>query len=157
MYWSINAMSTVAYTSSGERSIRIEFTDLIASVSSMPDCSSCSRMFSAVLLSSRARSPLPMPSLIATANVPLPSSLALKLSPESMSPPFAVPATPVVISKALAEPKVTVDRPSLPPCSVSFITAICSPNISDRSGAMIFRHSSKPRVYACTISISTLP
>ncbi|MNE24082.1 hypothetical protein D3C80_1173590 [compost metagenome] len=66
-YSSIKAMSTVAYTSSGDRSIKIELTDLIARVSSIPDCSSCSNIFSAVLLSSLARSPLPIPSLNATA------------------------------------------------------------------------------------------
>ncbi|MNG29073.1 hypothetical protein D3C84_1144410 [compost metagenome] len=71
---SIKAISTVAYISSDERSINTEFSDLIANFSSIPDCSSCCRMFSAVSLSARARSPLPMPSLSATAYFPLPSS-----------------------------------------------------------------------------------
>ncbi|MNJ73010.1 hypothetical protein D3C77_697400 [compost metagenome] len=66
-YSSIRAISTVAYTSSGDLSIRIELTDLIASVSSIPDCSSCSKIFSAELLSNLALSPFPMPSLSATA------------------------------------------------------------------------------------------
>ncbi|MNE79693.1 hypothetical protein D3C80_1762020 [compost metagenome] len=55
-------------------------------------------MDSAALLSIRARSPLPIPSLIDTAKVPLPSSTVLKLSPESKSPPLAAPATPLLTS-----------------------------------------------------------
>ncbi|MNV85761.1 hypothetical protein D3C71_1797380 [compost metagenome] len=104
-------------------------------------------MVSAVLLSARARSPLPMPSDSATTNLPLPSSAVLKLSPESRSPPLAAPAMPVSTSYSLAEPKVTVQEPSPFSEETSFLTAIFSPRISDSSGAIILRHSSKPLVY----------
>ncbi|MNL24951.1 hypothetical protein D3C87_1464070 [compost metagenome] len=76
----------------------MELTDLTASFSSIPDCSSFSSIPSAALLSMRARSPLPIPSLMETAKVPLPSSTVLKLSPDSISPPLAAPATPVLTS-----------------------------------------------------------